>query len=213
MSERLPALPDNSPAVPEVGTPFPLSAAPPQWAQLGPESDKPTDWRRYISALYRHKWFIILSVVLGTALGVAGARVIQPEYTAEAAIWIETASRGEDRGPIQQGQLLESYAWVELLRSYVVLDYAVEGLKLYLSIHSEYDPRLVESFTLTGGQLAAGSYVLEVEPDGRLLNLRSAEGILGRDCCTGGHRRVEGRASPGFRHLRCSVPGARSASR
>ncbi len=178
MSDHVPAVPET-PAVPQAGGPTPLAHAQPAWAQVAPEPDRVRDWGRYVSAMLRRKWLILLSVALGTAAGVVGSRFIDLQYRAEASIWIESAAaRDANSRPIGSGQLLESYAWVELLRTYTVLDYAVEELKLYLSVESRADDQLFESFALTGGPLAAGDYVLEVDPTGERVRLRSAEGIL-----------------------------------
>ena len=178
MSDHVPAIPET-PAVPQAGGPTPLAHAQPAWAQVAPEPDRVRDWGRYVSAMLRRKWLILLSVALGTAAGVVGSRFIDLQYRAEASIWIESAAaRDANSRPIGSGQLLESYAWVELLRTYTVLDYAVEELKLYLSVESRADDQLFESFALTGGPLAAGDYVLEVDPTGERVRLRSAEGIL-----------------------------------
>ncbi|UCG85484.1 MAG: polysaccharide biosynthesis tyrosine autokinase [Gemmatimonadota bacterium] len=178
MSEHVPALPD-SPAVPEAGGRAPLTQPQPAWAQVPPEPDRVRDWGRYVSAMLRRKWLILLAVGMGTSAGVVGSRFIDLDYMAEASIWIESAAaRDASGGPIGSVQLLENYAWVELLRTYTVLDYAVEELKLYLSVASRDDDGLFESFALTGGPLATGDYVLEVDPSGSRVRLRSAEGIL-----------------------------------
>ncbi len=180
MSDHLPAVPEQTPAVPGLGGEYPLAPSQPSWAQVAPEPEPATDWRRYVAALFRHKWFIFLSVALGTAGGVLGSRFMQVEYMAEAAIWISApgARQQELRGPLQSEQLLQSYAWVELIKSYVVLDHVVEELKLYLSVQSrEYQP-VFNTFTLTGSNLVAGGYVLEVNRDGDEFGLRTAEGIL-----------------------------------
>ncbi len=179
MSDHLPAVPEETPTVPEAGGQYRVTPHQPTWSQLGPEPDRVRDWGRYVSAMLRRKWFILLAVAMGTSGGVLASRFIDLEYMAEAAIWIENAAGTDaNRGPIRSAQLLESYAWVELLRSFIVLDYAVEELKLYLSLESRDDGPLFESFALTGGPLAAGNYVLEVDPTGSELSLRSAEGIL-----------------------------------
>jgi succinoglycan biosynthesis transport protein ExoP len=178
MSDHVPAVPET-PAIPQAGGPTPLAHAQPAWAQVAPEPDRVRDWGRYVSAMLRRKWLILLAAALGTAAGVVGSRFIDLQYRAEASIWIESAAaRDANSRPIGSGQLLESYAWVELLRTYTVLDYAVEELKLYLSVESRADDQLFESFALTGGPLAAGDYVLEVDPRGERVRLRSAEGIL-----------------------------------
>lgn len=180
MSEHVPAIPEDKTAVQKLGGEFALAPSQPAWAQVAPEQEQPTDWRRYVAALFRHKWFIFLAVALGTAAGVLGARFMRVEYQAEAAIWITAPGMSQQgvRGPIQSEQLLNSYAWVELLKSYVVLDYVVEELKLYLSVRSRDDQPLFKAFNLTGSNLVAGGYVLEVDEEGDEVRLRTAEGIL-----------------------------------
>jgi capsular exopolysaccharide synthesis family protein len=180
MSEHVPAIPEEKTAVQQLGGEFALAPSQPAWAQVAPEQEQQTDWRRYVAALFRHKWFIFLAVALGTAAGVLGARFMRVEYQAEAAIWITAPGMSQQgvRGPLQSEQLLNSYAWVELLKSYVVLDYVVEELKLYLSVRSRDDQPLFKTFNLTGSNLVAGGYVLEVNEEGDEMRLRTAEGIL-----------------------------------
>src|SRR3989449_11506126 len=71
---------------------------------------------------------------LGGAAGVAATRFVRPEYLAQATIWIdETDRRASDRGPIRPGHLLDPEAWVDLLRSYAVLDQVVRDQRLFLA--------------------------------------------------------------------------------
>src|SRR5437660_10719745 len=103
------------------------------------EEEKGLDWRRIGNALLRFKWVVILMVVLGLGAAIGATRMLHPVYRAQANIWIDVpdqrGERGSDtRGPIRQGALLDADAWVELLRSYIVLDQVVRDLRLYLAV-------------------------------------------------------------------------------
>ena len=83
------------------------------------------DIRRYLLAILRYKWLLALALVVG----LTGAYLVWTNtpvtYTAEGNLWIEVASTqggGGDVTPIRASGLLESNAWIELLRSYQVLD-------------------------------------------------------------------------------------------
>src|SRR2546422_951340 len=96
-----------------------------------PGLDDGLDWRRVLSALLRFKWLIAAVTLAGTAAGVGATRFLTPEYVAQATVWIDGPDRrGPDRGPIRPGQLLDPEAWVELLKSYVVLDEVVREQRL-----------------------------------------------------------------------------------
>ena len=98
-----------------------------------PPPEDSVDWRRQASALLRYRWWILGLTVLGTLGGAGASRLLPPRYEAQATVWVQTTEphRG-DRGPIGANQLFESVAWVNLLRSYVVLDAVARELRLYL---------------------------------------------------------------------------------
>ena len=64
---------------------------------------------RYLYALQRYKWLILLLVIAGTALGLAITRFMVPQYFAQATIWIEPQGAGErdPSGPIRSPGLLQ----------------------------------------------------------------------------------------------------------
>src|ERR1700704_1281031 len=87
--------------------------------------EEPLDWRRQVSAAWRHRWWIPGVTALGALGGVGGARFLPPRDQGQGAIWIQSSeprNGSAGRGPVGSNQLFESYAWVNLLRSYVVLD-------------------------------------------------------------------------------------------
>jgi capsular exopolysaccharide synthesis family protein len=131
-------------------------------------------WQRYVSALRRYKWLILLITALGTGGGVFATRFLIPEYQVQATIWIESPPRND--GPIRAQGLLESYAWVELLKTYTVLDSVVQKERLYLA-HDPQDSVVFKNFALMA-RFRPGSYVLSVDRTQHGLTLKTKEGLL-----------------------------------
>lgn len=146
--------------------------------QLAPEPEG-GNWARYLAAALRYKWILLGTTLLGLAAGVVGMRMVKPLYVAQATIWVESQPRpgNADQGPIRQAQLLNAAAWIDLLRSYVVLDEAVRAEKLYLTPDDAADSALFAAFGLRE-RFRPGSYQLVVDSAGRQLTLRSAEGAV-----------------------------------
>src|SRR5437773_6295037 len=97
--------------VPAVTRPAPAERSSALYGAEGAVShqDGERDWRRYLAAVTRYKWVVLLVTVAGALLGVLATRFVQPEYQAQATIWIESPNvRGEDRGPIRADQLLQA---------------------------------------------------------------------------------------------------------
>jgi polysaccharide biosynthesis transport protein len=130
--------------------------------------------RRYLAAVLRYKWLILALTVGGTVAGYYATALLPEEYQAQATVWIETPSR-TDRGPIGPGELLEARAWIELLRSYVVLDEVVLREGLYLTPGSQADSALFRDFTLKRA-FAPGDYRLRVTDTGRQYRLTTRTG-------------------------------------
>jgi capsular exopolysaccharide synthesis family protein len=145
---------------------------------MGVTEEQGTDWRRLISALWHFKWVVILSSILGTAAGVAAVRALKPTYVAQATVWIDVPDnrREQDRaGPIRAGGLLSSDAWIDLLRSYVVLDHVVREQRLFLELKSVNDTARFSAFGVTD-TFRPGDYVLTVDDAGRNYELAAAKG-------------------------------------
>jgi uncharacterized protein involved in exopolysaccharide biosynthesis len=115
--------------------------------------------RRLLGAVWRHKWLVLAVALVGTVAGLLYVRTIPDEYQARATIWIEP--RPGVSGPIRSGELLSETAWIELLRSYMVLDAVVveEGMFLDLA-----DPTTAATFNgvSLSDSFAPGEYRLEV---------------------------------------------------
>lgn len=113
---------------------------------------------RILSALQRAKWLLIGAVVVGTGVGVLASGYVHPEYVAQGTIWIEgEGRRPANQGPIRAAELVDSYAWVELMKSFTVLDRVVEEQRLFLSVKGTHDPGWFADFKLSN-TFRPGSY-------------------------------------------------------
>src|SRR3989441_10583631 len=173
ISRPLPAI--NQPA------PTKVQRGSPPDSPILPEQEAGLDWRRIASALLRFKWVMILMVALGLGAAIAATRVLRPVYRAQANVWVDVpdrrGERGSDaRGPIRQGALLDADAWVELLRSYVVLDQVVRDLRLYREVKRPGDRAICADFGVSD-IFRPGKYRLSVSADGRGYALSAADGV------------------------------------
>lgn len=181
-------MPDNTPAPYSSGGPLEESAAAgapmpaDPFAHLMPmgEEEKGLNLQRYLGAILRYKWLVLAVVILGTAGGVLFARRVKPTYLTQSTIWIEQSGgpRADFQGgPIRPAELLQSTGWVDLLRSYVVLDPVVTEQKLYLDYGAPGDSALFARFELKD-QFRPGDYTLEVADDGRGYELKADRGLV-----------------------------------
>jgi succinoglycan biosynthesis transport protein ExoP len=135
-------------------------------------------WSRYIDAIRRHSLLIVLIALVGSLAGLYAARRVRPLYEANATIWINTPPRGADlTGPIRQPQLLASTSWVELLRSFAIVDPIVRDLKLNVSYAQRSDSALFSSFQWTPST-RSGGYALTIDAQGRGYVLSTATGTV-----------------------------------
>jgi capsular exopolysaccharide synthesis family protein len=137
------------------------------------------DWRRIASAVWQFKWVVFLATVLGVGAGVAATRVLRPVYSAQATVWIDVPNRRDntDRaaGPIRPGGLLDSDAWIDLLKSYVVLDHVVRELRLYVDLHTVQDTAPLSGFGASE-TFRPGDYRLRVDNEGGNYVLSTSDG-------------------------------------
>lgn len=135
------------------------------------------DLRRYLYALVRYRWLLVSAVLLGLAGAAVAWRVGEVRYTARGNLWIEV-DRQQNAGdvtPIRQSGLLQANAWIELMRSYTVLDSVAVSEHLYVEGPREYRDVLRTLYLEPSFQ--PGSYELRVEPDGRGYSLLSRAGV------------------------------------
>jgi succinoglycan biosynthesis transport protein ExoP len=164
------------PADPSPSAPAPSTGPPPEYAPRVAAPDAGGgDLLRLAAAVYRRKWWVLAALLAGTGAGLAASRLVAPQYVAQGTVWVETTDRGgANTGPIRSAQLLQSYAWVELLKSYAVLDHVVREERLFVQPASPADARLLAGFALAE-RFSPGRYRLEVDANGGWV-LYSADG-------------------------------------
>ena len=139
------------------------------------------DWRRYLSAVVRYRWWVLLLSALGFGAGFAVTRILKPSYMAQATIWIEAGNErrggGVDQGPIRSSQLLDARAWLDLLKSYVVLDSVVRERQLYLRSIGLGSSATFASFSLAE-RFRPGKYRLDVDDSGHSVTLSASGGVV-----------------------------------
>jgi len=147
----------------------------------GVPEEESLDLRRYWSAVLRYRWGIVLLTILGLAGGFGATKLLKPKYLAQGTIWIEVGDQrggaGIDRGPIRSSELLDAEAWIELLKSYVVLDDVVRHLRLFLKPAAAADSVALSSFSLAD-RFRPGEYRLAVDDSGKTFTLSAPGGMV-----------------------------------
>lgn len=135
-------------------------------------------WRRYIGAVRRFKWLVLGIAILGTGAGIAATRLVVPSYQASATIWISSQTPiGSQGGPIRSPELVGGEAWVELIRSFAVVDRVVARAGLFLSPATRADSLALTGFAPTES-IQPGAYVFTADPVGMRYTLANAEGAV-----------------------------------
>lgn len=143
------------------------------------------DLRRYISALLRHKWLIVGLGLAGLGAGVGVSRIVKPVYDAQATIQIDGASRSSmQASPIQNTQLLESRAWIDLMRSFRVLDEVVRRQRLFIETEHAADAALFADLVLRD-DFKPGGYRLSADESGGRAWLLSKGGAFVQEAIPG----------------------------
>lgn len=158
---------------PEGYPPMQQWGGPPQQTQSGVGDQI----ARSASAVGRYKWLVIAVIAVGSAAGFALTQFIAPKYDASASIWIATTpGRGGVQGPVSAPGLVQSdIAWLELARSFSVLDKVVSKLALYVTPDIPADTLVLRSLypsdSLQPGpyivNTANGKYTLARAPEAR----------------------------------------------
>jgi succinoglycan biosynthesis transport protein ExoP len=134
-------------------------------------------WERPLAAIRRYKWLLVGIVIISTAVGFVGTQFITPSYEVRATLWIASEAGTSDRGPIRSAELLNSQAWIELFRSFRIVDQVVRELSLYLQPADPADAPLFAGFTLADRYLA-GDYELQIDRPRKAWTLRNTAGVV-----------------------------------
>ncbi len=143
--------------------------------QLTAEEPAANQFGRILAALRRFAWLIALVTIAGTAAGILATRYLEPEYVAGGSIYIEKG-RGPNAGPIRAPELLSSFNWVELIKTYAVLDPVVREMTLYLRPGKGASRALYEGFGLSE-RFYPGEYTLTVDAQGARYTLTNKAGL------------------------------------
>lgn len=145
-------------------TPSPVIAAtPPEGWGNGPTIAPPaSSFERPVAAIRRYKWLFIGIVLLASAGGALATKFVKPEYEVEASLWIASQTPQDAGGPIRTRELLNPTAWVDLLRSYRIVDAVVRQLALYVQAARESDTIYLRGLSV-GDRFLPGDYGLKVD--------------------------------------------------
>ena len=131
---------------------------------------------RILKGILRYKWVMVLAAFVGVGGAAYGYRSVQLQYRADGAIWVNLDDRNAGlSGPITQGGLFEQGAWIDLLRSFAVLEPVVIQERLYLSTSDRFWPAF-QGFSLASGFLP-GQFELRVPDEGGEWMLFTQEGV------------------------------------
>src|SRR5688572_9702844 len=161
----------------------PASPAPlpsPRFDRTGLPTPMPTPpaYERPLAAIRRYKWLVLGVIALAVVVGIVATRTVKPVYEVRATIWIEPETPVSNvSGPIRSRELLNSSAWVELLRSYRIVDAVVQKLALYVQPENSADLELFSNFAIAD-RFIPGKYQLKIDRSKDRWNLALRNGAF-----------------------------------
>ena len=152
------------------------------WAPPAPAApvQQQSDWHRYLTAILRHKWLVLLVTVAGTALGVLGTRVLSRDFAVKTILWVERPARDAAEAHDQtlgEEVVVATNGWMQLVTSNAVMDSVVRRLRLYLSPRTGADSTALASFDVRE-QVVPGIYRRGVDGNGRTFQLQTEDGTV-----------------------------------
>lgn len=136
-------------------------------------------WGRYIAALKRYKWLILLVILAGSGIGFGVTQFMTPAYQTTGTIWIsvDNPNHGTVTGPIAGDPIVTPGAWADLIKSSSIMDNVVRKLSLYLWPGYARDSSLFAGFQPRPA-LRGGSYVLKTDASNSKYTLATKDGIV-----------------------------------
>ncbi len=142
---------------------------------LPPASLPSQPLERARGAVRRYRWLMLAVILVAIAGGLVATRFVEPVYDVTSTIWIQAETPMSQRvGAFKSEELLNSSAWVELLKSSRVADAVVRNLNLYVRPAAAADSEALRGFTIAE-RFAAGRYEVAIDRDHKRWNL-SAQG-------------------------------------
>ncbi|MGH7540287.1 MAG: GumC family protein, partial [Gemmatimonadota bacterium] len=140
-----------------------------------------TDWERIGRLLWQRKWWIIATVLLGTAAGWVAASFVEPEYQTFTRVWVEDQGNQQQRGgAVRQGDLLEGEGWADVFSSRAVIVPVVRDLGLQIRVLAPEGvdrATAFEEFDVTT-EILPGTYTYAAHENGRWTLDRDGDGRL-----------------------------------
>ena len=156
------------PAGPNNGMPSPYQPGGAAWGPQAPmapaSSNLSEQLGRFTSAIRRYQWLILAVIAVGTRIGYALTRLVDPKYRVSGSIIIKRTS--PTTGPISApGLISDPASWVDLTRSFVVLDQVVQRLGLYVEAKDPKVTPLLKDLR-PSVLLQPGLYQLKIDENG-----------------------------------------------
>lgn len=141
------------------------------------EDEGGIDFRRYLAALLRHKWYVVGVAILGLAGGLIAALQQKPVYIARAALQLPSPSRLQRGDLTATPPIVDGVGWIELLRSFQVMDEVVRQRRSYLKLGSLSDTASFTSFDIAP-VFVPGAYSVSQTADGRVRLMASSTELV-----------------------------------
>lgn len=141
------------------------------------EDEGGIDFRRYLAALLRHKWYVVGLAILGLAGGLIAALQQKPVYIARAALQLPSPSRLQRGDLTATPPIVDGVGWIELLRSFQVMDEVVRQRRSYLKLGSLSDTASFTSFDIAP-VFVPGAYSVSQTADGRVRLMASSTEVV-----------------------------------
>jgi capsular exopolysaccharide synthesis family protein len=124
--------------------------------------------------MLRYRVLMLVFALLGAGVAYIAWNQYVQMYTANGTIWVQGDNSEANLGPVQTGELLPAQSWMDLLRSFALLEPVVSEQRLYV------DPFLAEDIPLfeqveVAGDLRPGQYELSVVGGGLVLTSQELE--------------------------------------
>lgn len=149
--------------------------APPPASGFGDPPGIP--WSRYVDVLRRNLLLIGAITVTGIVAAVFITRRVRAVYEAQATIWISASNSQQQSGPIRPEQLLPSGSYIDLLRSFAIIEPVVQRLNLNVSFRDPADSALFRHFSAAQPS-RPGSYVLRTDASGSSYTLATSDDVV-----------------------------------
>lgn len=116
--------------------------------------------QRYVTAVWRFKWLILVMGILGGVGGTFATRLIDPEYEVQSVVLLSRDERGAQRTSPADG--LQQNALLDLIVAYQVVDPVVTRLSLFIDREPQ-DSSLFRDFAIRGDGIVPGTYTLRID--------------------------------------------------